>query len=83
MLLVSAAIALLAVVTAAVVLVVRRRRSARLPALMARMPRAPAGVSHLAARVSDLSDLDMHLHAGVAQRRRLGALLGPSIGASR
>ncbi|HEX9052762.1 MAG TPA: hypothetical protein VF841_19705 [Anaeromyxobacter sp.] len=82
MLLVSAAIALLALVTTAL-LVMRRRRAARGPALSVRMPRAPAGVSHLAARVSDLSDLDMHLHAGVAQRRRLGALLGSSSGASR
>ena len=83
MLLVSAAIGLLAVVTVAALLLVRRRRSARMPSLSVRMPGASAGVSHLAARVSDLSDLDMHLHAGVAQRRRLGALLGPSIGASR
>jgi hypothetical protein len=82
MLLVSAALALLAAVTASVLLV-RRRRSARGPALSVRMPRASAGVSHLAARVSDLSDLDMHLHAGIAQRRRLGALLGSSSGASR
>jgi hypothetical protein len=83
MLLVSAAIGLLAVVTVAALLLVRRRRSARTPSLSVRMPAASAGVSHLAARVSDLSDLDMHLHTGVAQRRRLGALLGPSIGASR
>jgi hypothetical protein len=83
MLLVSAAIGLLAVVAAAVLVLARRRRAARAPSLSVRMPRASAGVSHLAARVSDLSDLDMHLHAGIAQRRRLGALLGPSIGASR
>ena len=82
MLLVSAAIGLVAVVTVSALLL-RRRRSARGSSLAVRMPSAPAGVSHLAARVSDLSDLDMHLHAGVAQRRRLGALLGPSIGASR
>jgi hypothetical protein len=83
MLLVSAALALLAAVTVSVLLVRRRRSAARGPSLSVRMPRAPAGVSHLAARVSDLSDLDMHLHAGVAQRRRLGALLGSSSGASR
>ncbi len=82
MLLVAAAIALLAGVTAGVV-VLRRRRSARAPALSVRMPRASAGVSHLAARVSDLSDHDMHLRAGIAHRRRLGVLLGSSIGASR
>ncbi len=83
MLLVSAAIALFAGTTTGIVVALRRRRSARAPSLSVRVPRASAGVSHLAARVSDLSDLDMHLRAGVAQRRRLGVLLGSSIGASR
>ncbi len=83
MLLVSAAIALVVVAAVAAAVVVRRRRSARVPELLAHMPRARAGVSHLAARVSDLSDLDMHLRAGVAHRRRLGVLLGSSLGAPR
>ncbi len=82
MLAVSAAIALLAVVTASVA-VARRRRSARAPARYVRSRRRPAGVRHLVASVSELSDLDLHLPAAAAQRRRLGSLLGSRSGATR
>ncbi|HET8539462.1 MAG TPA: hypothetical protein VFL83_06285 [Anaeromyxobacter sp.] len=84
MLLASAVIGLVAVAVAALVVARRRRRRAvRGPALSLGSPRGPAGVNHLANRVSELSDLDVHLRAGAMQKRSLGALLGSSIGASR
>ncbi len=88
MLLVSAALGLLAAVVVVSAVVVRRRRAARAPGLSLAAPRrwhGPAGVNHLANRVSELSDLDFHLRAGAGamQKRRLGTLLGSSTGASR
>lgn len=83
MLLASAVIGLVAVAVAALVVARRRRRAVRGPALSLGSPRGPAGVNHLANRVSELSDLDVHLRAGAMQKRSLGALLGSSIGASR
>lgn len=56
-----------------------RRRSARRPSLAARVEPLPAGVKHLAATVSDLSDLRLHLPSAtraLARKRRLGVLLG-------
>ncbi len=82
MLLAAALVAAVAVVAGSVALV-RRRRSARAPAISLGTRRGPAGVSHLATRVSELSDLGFHLHAGASSRRRLGSLLGSSSGASR
>ncbi len=67
-------LAVLAVFAVAGVLV--RRRNARGPALALRTGKGRAGVSHLATRVSELSDLGLHLRAATAPRRRLGALLG-------
>lgn len=74
------AVALLAslALAAAVVAAGRRRRAARRETLAPiRAPRPP-GVSHLAARVSELSDHGLHLHASrhAADKRRLGVLLG-------
>ena len=55
----------------------RRRRAAR-RAFAPRLDPSPAGVKHLAAQVSDLSDLGFHLPMAArgGQRRRLGVLLG-------
>ena len=75
-------IGLLAVLVVSVALA-RRRRGARGPVLSLGASRGPAGVNHLANRVSELSDLGLHLHAGAVPRRRLGAMLGSSSGASR
>ncbi len=84
MVLLSAALGILAVVAAsASVVIVRRRRAVRGPALSLGKPRGPAGVNHLATRVSELSDAGFHLHAGALHRRSLGDLLGSSSGASR
>jgi hypothetical protein len=81
--LVAVAIAALAVLAVAVALV-RRRRTARGASLsLGTTRRRPAGVSHLATGVSELSDLGLHLRASSAPRRRLGELLGWSSGASR
>ncbi len=54
------------------------RRPAPTTSLSSRVEPLPAGVKHLAATVSDLSDLDMHLPAArrALARRRLGFLLG-------
>ena len=63
---------------AALAVGLRRRRSVRRGSLAPiAAPRAP-GVSHLAARVSELSDVGIHLHAAQrgAEKRRLGVLLG-------
>lgn len=56
----------------------RRRRPSRRPDLVSRVEPLPAGVKHLAARVSDLSDFGVHLPAATRalEKRRLGALLG-------
>lgn len=75
--LVAAAIGVAAVlVVLAAAALVRRHRSGRAAGLSLGSPRGPAGVSHLAARVSELSDLGLHLRASATPRRRLGALLG-------
>lgn len=47
--------------TAALILLVRHRRPARRQDLVARVEPLPAGVKHLAASVSDLSDFGLHL----------------------
>ncbi len=77
---VAIALAVVAVSSAALLaLVLRRRRSVRRrPDLVTRVEPLPAGVKHLAARVSDLSDLGMHLPAAkrALEKRRLGVLLG-------
>jgi hypothetical protein len=74
--LVSGAFGLLAVFVVGVALA-RRRRAARTPALSLGTRTGPAGVNHLAASVSELSDLGFHLRASAAApRRRLGALRG-------
>jgi hypothetical protein len=73
------ALAFVAVSSAALVaLLARRRRPSRRPSLEARVEPLPAGLKHLAAGVSDLSDLGVHLPAATRalERRRLGALLG-------
>jgi hypothetical protein len=87
LLLSAAAIGVLAVAVVSIG-VVRRRRAARAPGLSLAAPRrwhGPAGVNHLANRVSELSDLDFHLRggAGAIHKRRLGTLLGSSTGGSR
>ncbi len=77
---VALALAFVAVSSAALVaLGLRRRRpSRRHHGLVTRVEPLPAGVKHLAARVSDLSDLGMHLPAATRalEKRRLGVLLG-------
>jgi len=76
---VAIALAFVAVSSAALVaLLARRRRPSPLPTLVTRVEPLPAGVKHLAAGVSDLSDLRLHLPAAkrALERRRLGALLG-------
>ncbi len=76
---VALALAFVAVSFAALVaLGLRRRRPSRRPGLVTRVEPLPAGVKHLAARVSDLSDLGMHLPAATRalEKRRLGVLLG-------
>jgi hypothetical protein len=73
------ALAFLAVSSVALLgLLLRRRRPARRHGLEMRVEPLPAGVKHLAARVSDLSDLGLHLPAATRalEKRRLGALLG-------
>ena len=56
---------------------VLRRRRARAHALTPRLDGGPAGLRHLASSVSDLSDLDLHLHAARRMGKpRLGAVLG-------
>ena len=78
-------LAVLAVAALAAVAIARHRRTAaraRGPAISLSAPSRPAGVSHLAARVSELSDLGLHLRAG-PPRRSLGTLLGSGHAASR
>jgi hypothetical protein len=73
------ALAFVAVSSAALLaLRVRRRRPPRGSGLVTRVEPLPAGVKHLAARVSDLSDLRVELPAArrALEPRRLGALLG-------
>ncbi len=73
------ALALVAVIVAAFGWSVRRRRHARRPRLAPRLDALPAGVTQLATRVSELSDLGLHLPAAsrtLAHERRLGVLLG-------
>jgi hypothetical protein len=74
------ALALLAVLAvAAVAAAALRRRRVLRRGLAPRIDPAPAGMKHLAARVSELSDLGLHLPAAsrtLAPKRRLGALLG-------
>jgi hypothetical protein len=68
----------LAVVALALAIGLRRRRTVRRASLAPLVaPRGP-GVSHLAARVSELSDVGIHLHAARrdGDKRRLGVLLG-------
>jgi hypothetical protein len=81
MVLALATLAALAVVAGSVA-VSRRRRIAHQPAIRIAPPSRKAGVSHLAARVSELSDLGLHLHAA-QHRRRLGTLLGSGHAATR
>jgi hypothetical protein len=72
-------LALFVLAAAAGLAAVLRRRSSRLPSLGSRVEPLPAGVKHLAANVSDLSDFQFHLPAAtraLARRRRLGVLLG-------
>jgi hypothetical protein len=76
---VAIALAFVAVSSSALLaLLLRRRRAARHTGLVTRVEPLPAGVKHLAARVSDLSDLGLHLPAATRalEKRRLGALLG-------
>jgi hypothetical protein len=76
---VAIALAFVAVSSAALAaLLVRRRRPSPRATLSTRVEPLPAGLKHLAAGVSDLSDLGMHLPAATRalERRRLGALLG-------
>jgi hypothetical protein len=47
--------------TAALFLLLRHRRPAHRGGLVARVEPLPAGVKHLAASVSDLSDFGLHL----------------------
>jgi energy-converting hydrogenase Eha subunit A len=76
------ALALVAVTTAvALGLSIRRRRFARHAHLSSTLDPMPltAGVKHLAASVSQLSDLGLHLPAAshaIVHKRRLGVLLG-------
>ena len=81
MLLALAAAAVVAL-AAGVALARRRRSVSHGPAISLPTPSRPAGVSHLAARVSELSDLGLHLRAA-PPRRSLGALLGSGSAASR
>jgi len=69
-----ALIALAAGASAAALLALRRRRSHSKPAVTP----LPAGIQHLAATLSDLSDVSIHLRAGRsgAGKPRLGSLLG-------
>ncbi len=69
------------VALAAFAVVRRRRAAARGPAISLPTSRS-AGASHLATRVSELSDLGLHLRAG-PPRRSLGTLLGSGSAASR
>ncbi len=71
-----------AAVLAVSVAVARLRRSGRGPAITLAPPSRRAGVSQLATRVSELSDLGVHLRPGPPQRR-LGTLLGSGSAASR
>jgi hypothetical protein len=73
--LLATGIGLLALFVVGVALV-RRRRAASAMSLALRTRVGPAGVNHLAASVSELSDLGFHLRATATPRRRLGALLG-------
>ena len=82
MLVVLAAVGAIAALAAAVAVARRRRTMARGPTISLGAASRPAGVSHLAARVSELSDLDLHLRAG-PPRRSLGTLLGSGSAASR
>ena len=65
----------LALVAPASVALGRKRRAAR-RAFAPRLDPSRAGLKHLAAQVSDLSDLGFRLPAPGAPRRRLGMLLG-------
>jgi hypothetical protein len=72
-------LAILAVAVTGALALVMRRRPSRTPSLASRIEPLPAGVKHLAATVSDLSDFQLHLPAAtraLAPRRRLGVLLG-------
>lgn len=66
-----------ATATTAAWALLRRRRARRGGLLAADLHPRPAGVNHLASRVSDLSDLGLHLGAArrAAGRPRLGAVL--------
>ncbi len=65
--------ALAAGTSAAALLALRRRRSRR---SAPRTTPLPAGMQHLAATLTDLSDASFHLSSGRAGRPRLGSLLG-------
>ena len=69
--------ALAAGMSAAALLALRRRRS-RKPASGPGVTPLPAGIQHLAATLSDLSDPSFHLRAdrSGAGKPRLGSLLG-------
>ncbi len=70
-----ALIVVAATATTAAAVVLHKRRRAH--TLAARLDAGPAGLRHLAASVSDLSDLGLHLHAARRMGKpRLGAVLG-------
>jgi hypothetical protein len=71
-----ALIVVAATATTAAWALLRRRRARRTGLLGAPLRPVSAGAFHLAASVSDLSDLGLHLHAGQrAGKPRLGAVL--------
>ncbi len=82
MLVAFASVAVVVALGAAAALARHRRAAARGPAISLPGASRSAGASHLAARVSELSDLGLHLRAG-PPRRSLGTLLGSGHAASR
>jgi hypothetical protein len=75
----AVALATVAALAALAVVLLLRRRGARPEDLVPRrFDPSPAGLKHLAASVSDLSDLGLHLGAArrPGRKPRLGMLLG-------
>lgn len=70
----AALLALAAAAAAAAAL--RRRRTERAGALAAPLRAGPAGVRHLAASVSELSDMGLHLPVPAGRKGRVGSPLG-------